>query len=235
FSGVVSVICLVGVVSNTLNLTVFLRGNLKESHYTYLTVLSASDLTTVWLVFFSGLARGVLKDSLFWGCFDAFVHLPLGSASTSISILTLMLVTFERLVIIKAPVASMRLCTTTVARQASAMVILFSVIFSIPYCFTFIVKDGHIKYHHFAKSQYYSVHNWIRLVLFGFLPGVVLLLGNLLLLHSLRPRKYQQQSLHHQQPAPSFDSSPSSNSHNGISTPSLKRQKTHRGKNNNNN
>ncbi|XP_042885989.1 uncharacterized protein LOC122262111 [Penaeus japonicus] len=189
YSVVVPSFCAVGLVANALSLLVLVRGaaRLKESLYTYLKVLSAADLVTVTLVLLSGLARGVWRDSFSWRCFDAFVHLPVGSISTTVSIATLVVVTVERVAVIRAPVAARSFyCTPTRARSTSVGVLFFAVVFNVPYCLTYAVRDGRIAYGEFAASRYYAIHNWLRLVVLGLLPGVTLLLGNLLLLHSLR-------------------------------------------------
>ncbi|KAG7174710.1 putative G-protein coupled receptor-like [Homarus americanus] len=148
-------------------------------------VLSAADLVTVVLILLSGLARGVWSSSFAWKCFDAFVHLPVGGASTTVSIATLVAVTVERVAIIRTPFLSRTLCTASVAHKTCLLVLLGSVVFNVPYCFTFTVAPGHLAYSDFASSRYYTVHNWVRLVVLGLVPAVTLLLGNLLLLHAL--------------------------------------------------
>ncbi|XP_064092084.1 probable G-protein coupled receptor B0563.6 [Macrobrachium nipponense] len=191
YSLVIPMVCGVGVVANACSLIVLVKGadHLKESLYTYLKVLSVADLVTVFLVFLSGLARGVWVDSFFWRCFDELFHLPVGSISSSVSITTLVAVTAERVAIIKAPLGFRVYCTPLFARKLCAANVVFSLIFNIPYFLTFTLRDGELVYSEFVQSRYYAVHNWFRLALLGLIPAVSLLLGNLLLLHSLwRPR-----------------------------------------------
>ncbi|XP_042211642.1 uncharacterized protein LOC121859050 [Homarus americanus] len=182
YSIVIPAICGIGIIANALSLVVLLKGadRLKESLYIYLkAVLSAADLVTVVLILLSGLARGVWSSSFAWKCFDAFVHLPV------VSIATLVAVTVERVAIIRTPFLSRTLCTASVAHKTCLLVLLGSVVFNVPYCFTFTVAPGHLAYSDFASSRYYTVHNWVRLVVLGLVPAVTLLLGNLLLLHAL--------------------------------------------------
>ncbi|KAK7053105.1 hypothetical protein SK128_013844, partial [Halocaridina rubra] len=123
-------------------------------------VLSAADLITVLLVFLSGLARGVWVKSFFWRCFDELFHIPVGSIAHRPSL--------------------GELAWFCVHFQSSS---------TSRYAFTFTIMNGKLVYSEFAKSKYYAIHNWFRLVLLGLIPSVTLLLGNLLLMHSLwRPR-----------------------------------------------
>ena len=64
-------------------------------------VLSMADLVTCLLVLFSGIAKGVAADSLWWQLFDVYLHLGCGAVSTTASITTTVMVTMERLITIR--------------------------------------------------------------------------------------------------------------------------------------
>ena len=110
----VPLICLVGIGANTLSLFVYVVGDLKETIYIYLTgesrglihlkgyyslvsALSVADLVTVVFVMFSGIARGIGKDSFFWAFVDAFLHIPIGINSSIIDLKGLIYKTFFQL------------------------------------------------------------------------------------------------------------------------------------------
>ncbi|XP_047739452.1 uncharacterized protein LOC108674746 [Hyalella azteca] len=133
----------------------------------------------------SVLAKSVGQD-LFWlQWIDIFVHLPLGSVSTTASIVTLMAVTLERLLVIRQPIRSRRWRTTRIANKICVGIVVFSVVFNAPYFFSYRIDDGVIVRTEFSASGYYNVHNWLRLILLAITPGVFLLVGNLLFILSL--------------------------------------------------
>ena len=67
-------------------------------------VLSLADLITCLLVMFSGIAKGVGADSLWWQLFDVYLHLGGGAVSTTASIITTVMVAVERLINIRYPI-----------------------------------------------------------------------------------------------------------------------------------
>ena len=60
-----------------------------------------ADLVTCLLVLFSGIAKGVAADSVWWQLFDVYLHLGGGAISTTASIATTVMVTVERLITIR--------------------------------------------------------------------------------------------------------------------------------------
>ena len=74
---------------------------LSSECMTRVSVLSMADLVTCLLVLFSGIAKGVAADSLWWQLFDVYLHLGCGAVSTTASITTTVMVTVERLITIR--------------------------------------------------------------------------------------------------------------------------------------
>ncbi|XP_043233877.1 probable G-protein coupled receptor B0563.6 [Amphibalanus amphitrite] len=99
----IPIISALGVVGNALNLLVLTHGrrHLRHSIYVYFTFLSLADLVTCLLVLFSGIAKGVAADSVWWQLFDVYLHLGCGAVSTTASVATVVMVTVERLVTIR--------------------------------------------------------------------------------------------------------------------------------------
>lgn len=63
-------------------------------------MLATSDLVTCVLVLFSSLARGVFRCRKGWLEFDAFVHFPVGSVTSNITVWAALGVSIDRLVIV---------------------------------------------------------------------------------------------------------------------------------------
>ncbi|KAF7405961.1 hypothetical protein HZH68_005330 [Vespula germanica] len=100
YSIVTPIISTLGIIGNILILVVILKRCLKTSTYTYLAVLAGADLVTCTLLLFSGLARGIFWCKPGWLEFDAFVHLPLGSISSNITVWATVCVTIDRLAMV---------------------------------------------------------------------------------------------------------------------------------------
>ena len=60
-----------------------------------------ADLVTCLLVFFSGIAKGAAAASFWWQVFEVYIYLGIGSISTTVSIATIVMVTVERLILIR--------------------------------------------------------------------------------------------------------------------------------------
>ncbi|KAK2576766.1 hypothetical protein KPH14_005411 [Odynerus spinipes] len=100
YSIIIPVVSALGIIGNILILAVITKRCLKTSTYTYLAVLAGADLVTCTLLLFSGLARGIFWCKTGWLEFDAFVHLPLGSISSNITVWATVCVTIDRLAMV---------------------------------------------------------------------------------------------------------------------------------------
>lgn len=63
-------------------------------------MLAISDLITCILIAFSSLARGIFHCHKGWLEFDAFVHFPIGSISSNVTVWAALGVSVDRLVIV---------------------------------------------------------------------------------------------------------------------------------------
>ncbi|KAF0289347.1 putative G-protein coupled receptor B0563.6 [Amphibalanus amphitrite] len=174
-----------GVLGNILNLLVLTRGQMKAPIYIYFTTLAVADLVTCLLVFFSGIAKGAAAASFWWQVFEVYFYLGIGSISTTVSIATIVMVTVERLILIRNGQSAKTYCTREMAWRVCLVIFPVSIVFNIPYFLAFVVDDG-IQETPFYRGQYYQIHNWIRFVVFGLGTALFLAVGNLLLILSLR-------------------------------------------------
>ncbi|GAB6019181.1 hypothetical protein CHUAL_000800 [Chamberlinius hualienensis] len=176
---IIPAICVIGVIGNVVNLIVLLQPEMKRSQYVYLSVMSFMDVITLILEMISSLGQGYSQGGRIWAFYDAHVHLPFGCMTSSISVLTMVVYTFERYIYARRPIASRRWCHQSVAKKVSTFVIIFCVLFNTPYFFAFEVNDDNqMTYSDFAKSNFYVVLNWIRLFIFGVLSFAIMLFVN---------------------------------------------------------
>ncbi|KAF0314381.1 hypothetical protein FJT64_015163 [Amphibalanus amphitrite] len=161
--------------------------SLRHSVRVYFTFLSLADLVTCLLVLFSGIAKGVAADSVWWQLFDVYLHLGCGAVSTTASVATVVMVTVERLVTISRSRLARWYCTRPVAWRVCRVIVAVSIAFNIPYFLPFTVDaDDGIRPTAFYFSRYYQVHNWVRFAVLGVGAALFLGVGNLVLLVSLR-------------------------------------------------
>ncbi|KAI4480473.1 hypothetical protein M0802_014186, partial [Mischocyttarus mexicanus] len=144
-------------------------------------VLASADLVTCTLLLFSGLARGIFWCKTGWLEYDAFVHLPLGSISSNITVWATVCVTIDRLAMVcsqpscKAP----KFCSQYIARRMMIASTFFSIVINVPYCFMYKYNErGDLMTTGFFHSTLYKLQNWLQLMIFGLLPAIFLFIAN---------------------------------------------------------
>ncbi|KAL0117427.1 hypothetical protein PUN28_010337 [Cardiocondyla obscurior] len=200
YTVVIPVVSALGIIGNSLILAVHLKTKtyLKASTYTYLVVLASSDLITCLLILFSSLARGIFRCQKGWLEFDAFVHFPIGSVSSNITVWAALGVSIDRLITVwcmrrsKPP----RFCRPQVARKLMIFATLFAILFNIPYCFMYKYDEhGDLTTTTFFHSRWYNIQNWFQFIIFGLIPSVFLLIANAVMLYSVKKVLKQREML----------------------------------------
>ncbi|XP_057662288.1 somatostatin receptor type 1 [Diorhabda carinulata] len=187
YSVVTTIICCFGILGNTLSLMVLRRKEFVGSVYTYLAVLAATDLALSITYFLGGLAHGVFHSTS-WGAYDVLIGLPLGGAINSMGVLATAGLTIDRVLFLWNPVQCVKpkFCNPKIARALMASGAVLSVLLNIPYCFIFTLKfDGTLAQSDFYFSRLYASYNWFMLIIFTIIPGLILILGNGMLILSL--------------------------------------------------
>ncbi|XP_020285995.1 probable G-protein coupled receptor 139 [Pseudomyrmex gracilis] len=200
YSVVIPVVSALGIIGNSLILAVHLKAKtfLKASTYTYLAALASSDLVTCFLLLFSGLARGVFRCHRGWLEFDVFVHFPIGSITSNITVWAALGVSIDRLIVVcsmprcKPP----KFCTQQVARKLMTFASCFAILINIPYCFMYKYNEhGDLVTTDFFHSRWYYLQNWFQFVTFGLIPAAFLCVANGIMLFSVRKALRQREEL----------------------------------------
>ncbi|XP_024877792.1 uncharacterized protein LOC112458403 [Temnothorax curvispinosus] len=200
YTVVIPVVSALGIIGNSLILAVHLKSKtyLKSSTYTYLVVLASSDLITCVLLVFSSLARGIFRCYRGWLEFDAFVHFPIGSITSNITVWAALGVSIDRLIIVcsmsrcKKP----RFCRQSVARRLMTFATCFAILINIPYCFMYTYNErGDLVTTNFFHSRAYNLQNWLQFIIFGLMPAAFLLIANAIMLYSVRRALKQREML----------------------------------------
>ncbi|XP_076636747.1 uncharacterized protein LOC143349398 [Colletes latitarsis] len=198
YSVLIPILSALGIVGNALILCVLGEGNFKASVFTYLTVLAGADLVTCIMILFSGLARGVFWCRTGWLEFDVFVHLPVASVSSNLTVWATILATIDRLAIVfslsrcKPP----KFCNHHLARKLMVFSGCFAILFNVPYCLIYTLNEqGDLITTRFFHSWLYDLQNWLQFVMFGAIPAVLLLVANLIMCHSVKETLRQRKSL----------------------------------------
>ncbi|KAF7402591.1 hypothetical protein HZH66_004858 [Vespula vulgaris] len=198
YSIVTPIISTLGIIGNILILVVILKRCLKTSTYTYLAVLAGADLVTCTLLLFSGLARGIFWCKPGWLEFDAFVHLPLGSISSNITVWATVCVTIDRLAMVcsQPSCKTPKFCSQHIARRMMIVSTFFTIIINVPYCFMYKYNArGDLMTTQFFHSWLYKLQNWLQLMIFGLLPAIFLFIANSIMCFNMMKMLNQRKEL----------------------------------------
>ncbi|CAL1681786.1 unnamed protein product [Lasius platythorax] len=200
YTVVIPIVSALGIIGNSLILAVHLKAKtyLKASTYTYLAVLATSDLVTCILLLFSGLARGIFRCYKGWLEFDAFVHFPIGSVTSNITVWAALGVSVDRLIIVcsmprcKPP----KFCSQQVARRLMIFASCFATFINIPYCFMYTYNSrGDLITTSFFHSWWFNLQNWLQFIIFGLIPAVFLFFANGIMCYFVKKALKQRELL----------------------------------------
>ena len=214
-----SIVCVLGIIANMLNIIVLTRKNMVSSTNCILTGLAISDgLTMVAYLPFAlrfytlygttpspeRNSLGAIRFMLFFACFSVVVH--------SVSIwLTVTLAVF-RYIFIKYPRRGVALCSITRAKIAVLFVYLVTLIVCIPNFITITVKGEKVKnstdyiwavqFKNKTKPEIflYYFNFWIQAVLVKLLPCIGLTVLSFLLVKTMREAERRRRQLRQKTP-----------------------------------
>ena len=198
-----------GTVGNVLSFCVLIRKSLRQtSAYNLLAALSLADM----LVLYVGLLRrwvgeltGIdIRDMAHWTC---KVISMLGYTVSMYSVWLLIAVTVERFIVTVHGLRALTMCSTSRAIKTSLLILLVVVSINLHFLFTtelrtYEMDDGDsVLTCSSAYGYEYLVEHvwtWIDATLYCFLPFVLILILNGLIVHEvIRARKRRQQFLEH--------------------------------------
>ena len=124
------IIISIGFVFNILNLYVLLNSKLKESPYTYLKFLAASDLGALSIFGFEKLRETAKKLIKFNYSDETFIYVitPLMNIFLSCSMYVTLALTIERFIFVHLPFKAVTFCRKSIARFICTLVSIFSLI-----------------------------------------------------------------------------------------------------------
>lgn len=170
------IIIIIGIFFNTINLIVLLKSKLKESPYSYLTMLSLSDLGALAMV-------GAEKiRQLFANSSNIHIYLLMMiNIFLSCSMYVTLALTIERFIFVHSPFRAMTICRKSIARKVCCVIFLFSVIRSsyLPMMYSPNCWDG------FSQKK----HNLLDLYEFLIslaIPYSIIFIANISLIISLK-------------------------------------------------
>lgn len=136
-----SIICIIGIEFNILNLTILKSPILNESPFTYLTALAYSDLLTLFFTLTTTFTRGFVSNTsyvnieLFLKRMERLVFIPTANVFSAMSALVIVALTFERFFFVKFPMHSPIYCTKKNARRIIFALFVFILVFRLPMYF----------------------------------------------------------------------------------------------------
>lgn len=194
------VICAFGVVCNILNLAVLSQKILKDSPYTYLTVLALSDLTLL-AVSFIHLINSKGSLTYIKAFYDVYIFLLLGNICFNTSVWVIVCLTIERGMFVTRPMTFHSSRQT--ARIYCACIFVICAFINIPRYFCFKIVQVNENYFpagtKFRESQTFYRISWAHALFINFIPILILLVTNSVLIHALHKATKERRALHSNQ------------------------------------
>ena len=188
-------VCVVGVVTNALNLAVFYNRHFKliSSSVTYMKALAFVDGLTCLLSVPYGLGVcNVLTDlELFWWyrSYICFIYYPIVRTTGACSVYVTLAMTIDRLFQLKRPADVVHGNSTKSAKNASIAVVTIYILLQIlhlPFFFVYTVnKEGHVVKTKWRSDKGFPVYMWISNVLVKLIPIICIIPVNMWLVKIL--------------------------------------------------
>ena len=192
-------ICFLGVFANIFNIVILCDRHLAAPTYTYLLFLAIADLITLVLYFIDLVSGMHFYNQSWYHFFQAHIYLPLGSISTSSSLLLTVAVTIDRYIFIQNPAAitshavpiSVQLQGPRKrARKIGAAVCLLATALNIPRmaAWYFDSSTGCRKAREWSKDKdgWFSIYSYLRLLFINIGSILLMALFNFLLILLVR-------------------------------------------------
>lgn len=185
-------VTIIGIVLNCFNLAILSRTTFKgcSSTFTFLTAMSVADLIYLCLVCPVGITR-CTEIHYIWQiisrqAYEIYFHHPMSNTFGTASVWLTTSVAVERFITVTKRSLAPHLCTKNIARVIIVFIYCFAFIIHIPYFFyRDISADGTREYTKFGESDAFKVYSWFRTILAKYIPIIVVIIFNLLLLASV--------------------------------------------------
>ena len=187
-------ICVFGIVCNVLNLCVLSQKKLSDSPYSYLTALACSDLSLLVL----SLIHLMLKTPTYFQAFyNGHVFFVFGNVFFNSSVWLVVSLTIERMFFVIRPL------TTRSSRKKAwilcTVIFMCCVVINIPRLFCFEIKEFNGNFYPFGTdfrgSQLFFTLCWFHAVIINFVPVVILIATNSVLIYTLHVSAQHRKAL----------------------------------------
>ncbi|XP_062601658.1 uncharacterized protein LOC134263338 [Saccostrea cucullata] len=189
-------ICVFGILGNSFSLVVLLRKSLKQSPYINLKALTIVNLLAL-LLSFPYMIYGENSREYGWMWYNIYIFIPFVSFLTATSIWIVVLMTIERFMYVKFPLRAKGQCGRTGTITRIFILSLLSFIISIHKFFQYELDSVKVRYKKtsFTKSEMSHVIEITIMVIIHFIPLMVLVVVNTLLVSTVRRARTRRLTL----------------------------------------
>ncbi|XP_050396074.1 probable G-protein coupled receptor B0563.6 [Patella vulgata] len=197
-------ICIIGILSNILNLLILTERSLKESPYSYLTAMAVTDLCALFQALLFMLFSKNNPTSYYWKFYDAHIFYPIINICTNSSVWLIVLLTVERFLFVRFPFWGKVNLNRKGSHIKIALVMVIMVIINIPRFLTFTVmylpeKNVYVLHSRpFRHSNVNYAISWFYSTVINFIPLFVLCISNIYLLVAVHQARSHRKLLTNQ-------------------------------------
>lgn len=195
-------IVLIGMLFNGCNIFVLANSTFKGCGptFTFLTAMAVADLLCLIISCPFGMTQCILSEDNFQSfsthMYEIYIFMPMANTFATASVWITMTVAIERYISVNHISLAGKICTKKYARVALVIIFILSFILHIPFFLFYKVEDGDtILYTEFAYSKEAEVYDWIRTFLAKYIPIVILVIFNLLLLYCVYQATKKRQNM----------------------------------------
>ncbi|CAL8079320.1 unnamed protein product [Calicophoron daubneyi] len=190
-----TMICIVGLILNLINFSVYVRPAFSAPAYRVMTFLSLADAATLGFripqgyVFLPHLIHHQTDAVLYAYVYTVYVETPLTNMSENISAWFTVVLAIERYISMKHWSIAKRYFTPKNTNLLIILICVIAVIFNLPYfaiqnvTLTRVNKTLQLdsSFTKFSQSYFYAIHSWVRIVVVQIIPLCFLCVSNCLL------------------------------------------------------
>ena len=191
----------IGIIGNILSLCVLSRKKFRKlSVSVYLRGLAVVDLSTLLvsdtlLHLLEKTTGNYMRDSQGWAC---KINIWLTLSLPWISSWLLVCISVERVIVVYIPHKAKRLCTTTKAYMVTSFMYLLFLLSNIHAFFMYDIHAGHCVH---LDKIYYDVLGGVAITLYSIVPGLVIVICNLIIVRTLIIMSRVQKTMSHDKSA----------------------------------
>ena len=196
YSYILPAICGLGTVFNITNLVIFQRpafkGKILPCIFIYLTGLAVADGFAASILLPIGPIRCLktknVAEQNFWHAYEMLVFLPVGNSFAMASILITLIIATERCIVVtkKTRAIVKEASCPRNARKLLFVVFIGSFCFNIPFLFYYdhlpTMENSDLILSSFARSVWFDVYSWIRLICVKLLPLILVAIFNVIVI-----------------------------------------------------